>query len=144
MSSRDGNWCCAKCSRRERLARRFDLLDCVIDSTFLERESRAGNTEMKMQALVTIPTDAAYDPLRRTIETALWDHSIEPVFPDRLVTAGGTWLRPVAGAIPTADLIVTDVSRANPNMLWELGFATGLRKPILLLWNMTSGADLPP
>lgn len=96
-----------------------------------------------MQALVLTPADDAYGPLRETIETALRDHSIQPVFLTQQAKAGSIWMSAVTDAIQTADLIVTDVSRDSPNVLYELGFAHALRKPILLLWNMASGTNLP-
>jgi len=96
-----------------------------------------------MQALVLMPADAANGPLRETIETALWHQSIRPMFLDQQAKAGSIWMSDVTEAIQTADLIVTDVSPDSPNVLYELGFAHALRKPVLLLWNMASGAELP-
>lgn len=94
-----------------------------------------------MQALVLTPADAGL--LRATIETTLRDHSIQPVSLDQQANAGSVWMSVVTDAIQTADLIVADVSRDSPYVLYELGFAHALRKPVLLLWNMASGTDLP-
>ena len=37
------------------------------------------------------------------------------------------------GAIHNADLIIADTSRANPNVLYELGFAEALDKPVIII-----------
>ncbi len=41
------------------------------------------------------------------------------------------------------DLIVADVSSANPNVLYELGYAHALRKPTLLLVNSVHTGNIP-
>ncbi len=45
--------------------------------------------------------------------------------------------------IRRADLIVADVTGQNPNVLYELGFADALRKPVILLFNIKSNHGLP-
>jgi nucleoside 2-deoxyribosyltransferase len=49
----------------------------------------------------------------------------------------------ILDAIRDADLIVADVSRQNPNVLYEVGFAHALRKPTILLVSIKSGSGLP-
>src|SRR6266513_1042557 len=49
----------------------------------------------------------------------------------------------ILDAIRGADLIIADVSRQNPNVLYELGFAHALRKPTILLYNIKSGSSFP-
>jgi nucleoside 2-deoxyribosyltransferase len=46
-------------------------------------------------------------------------------------------------AIREADLIVADVSRKNPNVLYELGYAHALRKPTLLLLSTDETGEMP-
>jgi nucleoside 2-deoxyribosyltransferase len=45
--------------------------------------------------------------------------------------------------IRQADFIIADVSRQNPNVLYEVGFAHALRKPTILLANSESEYSLP-
>jgi nucleoside 2-deoxyribosyltransferase len=45
--------------------------------------------------------------------------------------------------IRQADFIIADVSRQNPNVLYEVGFAHALRKPTILLFNIKSDYNLP-
>lgn len=93
----------------------------------------------KILALVLLPADPSYRRIRDTVERALRERSIEPVSLDQQVGLGSVWINTVTDAIQTADLIVADVSGNSPNVLYELGFAHALRKPVLLLWNMASG-----
>lgn len=39
----------------------------------------------------------------------------------------------ILGAINDADLIIADTSKANPNVLYELGFAEALDKPVIII-----------
>ena len=39
----------------------------------------------------------------------------------------------ILGAIHDADLIIADTSKANPNVLYELGFAEALDKPVIII-----------
>jgi nucleoside 2-deoxyribosyltransferase len=49
----------------------------------------------------------------------------------------------ILDGIRRADLIIADVSRQNPNVLYEIGFAHALRKPTILLFNIKSDSGLP-
>jgi nucleoside 2-deoxyribosyltransferase len=46
-------------------------------------------------------------------------------------------------SIRESDLIIADVSRQNPNVFYEIGFAHALRKPTILLANLNSERRLP-
>ena len=79
------------------------------------------------------------DIVRRAIQETGW----------RVFQHGGA-IRPgaelttnILDAIRGADLIIADVSRQNPNVLYELGFAHALRKPTILLASIKSGSRLP-
>jgi 8-oxo-dGTP pyrophosphatase MutT (NUDIX family) len=45
--------------------------------------------------------------------------------------------------IRRADLIVADIGRQNPNVLYEVGFAHALRKPTILLADLRSDVSVP-
>ncbi|MGI8991723.1 MAG: nucleoside 2-deoxyribosyltransferase [Bryobacteraceae bacterium] len=49
----------------------------------------------------------------------------------------------ILDGIRQADLVIADVSRQNPNVLYEVGFAHALRKPTILLFNIKSDYNLP-
>ena len=50
-------------------------------------------------------------------------------------------LRDVLGKIDQSDLIVADLTTANPNVFYELGFAHALKKPVILITQSIS--DVP-
>jgi hypothetical protein len=87
--------------------------------------------------------DGSYDHVRDTIHSTLREHSIEPVSIAQRVRSGAVWANDITQAIQEADLIVVDVSQKNPNVLYELGFAHGLRKPTLLLQRVDAGSEIP-
>ena len=45
-------------------------------------------------------------------------------------------------AIAAANLVVADLSRQNPNVYYELGFAHGLRKPTILVTSSEGAANV--
>ena len=45
----------------------------------------------------------------------------------------GSILADIVDAIRTADYIIADLTRQNPNVYYELGFAHALNKPVILL-----------
>ena len=49
----------------------------------------------------------------------------------------------VTEAITDADVLVVDVTRQNPNIMYELGLAHGLRKPTILI-RSTEGREAIP
>ena len=59
------------------------------------------------------------------------------------VRGGAEFTSTILNGIRQADLIVADVSRQNPNVLYELGFAHALRTPTILLHEIKSQSNLP-
>ena len=85
------------------------------------------------RAVVIAPLDA--QRLRGTIGRVLRELEIEVVEPEALATdISYTTVR----AIDSSDFVVADVSRQNPNVMYELGFAHALRKPTLLVLDQES------
>jgi len=68
---------------------------------------------------------------------------VTPVQVDEILQTGAKWASAVTDAIQNADFIVADVTRKNPNVLYELGYAHALRKPTLLLLSTKSTGELP-
>jgi nucleoside 2-deoxyribosyltransferase len=67
---------------------------------------------------------------------------LEVVRPEHLMhlklRAPGSIREAIRQAIRQADLMIADLSDARPNVLWEIGFAQALGKPVLLLANDVS------
>src|SRR5229473_7985630 len=52
---------------------------------------------------------------------------------DDIPGAGFDLLEKIHVAIERSELIIAEISDRNPNVFYELGFAVGIKKPILLL-----------
>ena len=95
------------------------------------------------RVFVIAPFDQDQQRVLDTVRRAVEDTGFS------VIQFGGP-MRPGAGlttrileSIRKADLIIADVSRENPNVLYELGFAHALRKPTILLVDIKSGSRLP-
>jgi nucleoside 2-deoxyribosyltransferase len=56
------------------------------------------------------------------------------------ITQTGRITEQIVRAISNADIVIADITRANPNVLWELGFADGLGRTVIVL---NQGASSP-
>jgi hypothetical protein len=88
------------------------------------------------RAVVIAPPDGASDRVREIIAGVLRESDIEVVEPGRESEAGSF---DFFSAIQSSDLVVADISGQNPNVMYELGVAHGLRKPTLLLVSQEVG-----
>lgn len=96
-----------------------------------------------INALILAPLDTSYERVRDVVHRSLRKRSIQLITLDDLLKPGAVLANAVTDAIRTADLIVADVSRKNPNVLYELGFAHALRKPTLLLLSADEASEIP-
>ena len=96
-----------------------------------------------INALILSPMDSSYRRIRDTIQRTLRESGVTPVQIDDVIRPGAQWANAVTEAIQEADFIVADVSRKNPNVLYELGFAHALRKPTLLMLSIDSVGEMP-
>ena len=60
---------------------------------------------------------------------------------DSLIPAGSDILDTIQSAIREVSLVIADVSNANSNVMYEVGFAQAQNKPVLLIAN--SGRNIP-
>lgn len=84
-------------------------------------------------AFVIMPfSDAFEEVYAKLLRPALSAAGYEP---SRADTDPGSRniMKDVISGLTRADLVVTDLSGLNPNVLYELGLAHGMRKPVLLL-----------
>lgn len=96
-----------------------------------------------INALILSPMDSSYKRVRDTIQRTLRESGVSPVQIDDIIRFGAQWANAVTDAIQKADFIVADVSRKNPNVLYELGYAHALRKPTLLMLSTDSVGEMP-
>jgi nucleoside 2-deoxyribosyltransferase len=92
--------------------------------------------------LVITPFDAAGSRIKDTIQRALDEIGIRTLSLDNL-SPGAAWVNAVTDAINFSDFIVVDVSRQNPNIMYELGYAHALRKHTILIMDENVNSPLP-
>ena len=95
-----------------------------------------------LQYFVLLPLDASMRRLRDTIGRTLREERAVPFFVDEL-PAGAAWVDDIVQRIRSSHVVVADITRMNPNVMFELGIAHGLGKPLILLINEVEDVDLP-
>lgn len=96
-----------------------------------------------MKALLLIPHGASYARVADTLQRSLREAGFEPWSIDQIVSAGELLSTVIGDSIRDADLIVADVSRKNPNIMYDLGLAHGLGKPTILLLDADAAGSMP-
>jgi len=96
-----------------------------------------------MKCLLVLPLDASTRSLRDTVSRVLRENEVEPVGVDDTakVTAGARWVDEIYGLLRSCDFVIADITRQNPNVVFQLGVAHGLGKPFIVL--ISEGADSP-
>lgn len=96
----------------------------------------------KIKALILSPMDASYKRIRDTIQKTLQESDVTSIQIDKFLP-GTLFTNAIAEAIQKSDFIIADVSSKNPNVIYEVGFAHGLRKPTLLMLSTDSRDEMP-
>ena len=94
-------------------------------------------------ALIITPFDAGAAHVSDTLKRALSDAGFVPVTVDRLSIPGALVGETILDAIQRCDMIIVDVSRHNPNVMYELGFAHALRKPTIMIVSKDAARQVP-
>lgn len=84
------------------------------------------------EVFVIAPSDRELQPVVEAVYRAALDSGFASARLDQM-PPGALFTSFILERIRHADLIVADVSRQNPNVMYELGFAHALRKPTILL-----------
>lgn len=97
----------------------------------------------KPQAYLALPLrDAASKELASQIRDVLEGQGIE-TFQTVEASAGSSSTDQTQAAIREAEVVVADLTGMSPSVLFDVGIALGLRKPVLLL-SQDPAKDLPP
>jgi predicted nucleotide-binding protein len=104
--------------------------------------SEKSSKPAKATCLIITPLDSAGTRLKDTIQRALDEVGIRTLRLENL-SSGAALVNAVTDAIKSADFIVVDVSRQNPNVMYELGYAHALRKPTILIMDSDINSPLP-
>jgi predicted nucleotide-binding protein len=94
-----------------------------------------------MEALLIAPLDPSAQRLRETVIRALEASGVRLIKPE--MEAGADLGEAITDAIASADLVIPDVSRGNPNVFYELGYAHAMRKNTILLVSNEATPKLP-
>lgn len=97
--------------------------------------------DVKNECFVVMPFDSIFDlEYKRVIEEALDEVGLKPVRGDQ-VYAPKTIIENIWNSIREARLVIAELSGRNPNVLYEIGLAHAIGKPIILLTR--EEADVP-
>lgn len=98
-----------------------------------------------LTCLILVPRDMDYDfvtdvlddrRLTETLRRLLEEQGFQPITMDTQIEYGGFVSHAalqILRTIERADAVIVDITGANPNVMYELGFAHGLKKPVLPL-----------
>lgn len=87
--------------------------------------------------LLLLPFERRHEKLRRFLEDALQELGLVVYRLDE-APAGALLANVVTEALRRADIVIADVTDANPNVMYELGYAHSLRKPTILIAESSS------
>jgi hypothetical protein len=93
-----------------------------------------GAAQENLKAFVIMPFDSSFDDVHDVIKSAVAavDMGLSVVRLDEF-RAAGRISDDLVQEISTAAMCVADVTGGNPNVMWEVGFATALKKPLVVI-----------
>jgi hypothetical protein len=91
------------------------------------------------QCLLLTPHSEEFRPLRELIVEALSESGFAPILPEKTMARDTHFLGTTLKAIERADLIIADVTGGNPNVMYEVGFAHAMRRPVFLIIQRGAG-----
>jgi nucleoside 2-deoxyribosyltransferase len=87
------------------------------------------------RSIILSPWDPDSQQLRDTIAATLRDFGVEVI---ELRGSGPELQYAILKGIQSSDFVVADVSQQNPNVMYEIGLAQGMKKPTILLISLNS------
>jgi nucleoside 2-deoxyribosyltransferase len=81
--------------------------------------------------LVLAPFGDQFRSVYEATEEALGSNGVNVIWWEGQLTPDTTLARGIYDYIEAADVIVADLTAVNPNVMYEVGFAHALRKPVL-------------
>ena len=88
-----------------------------------------------LRSIILSPWGPDYQQLHETIAATLRDFGVEVI---ELGDSGTELQYAILKGIQSSDFVVADVSQQNPNVMYELGLAQGMKKPTILLVSLNS------
>lgn len=96
-----------------------------------------------IKVFLIAPFDSSSSNLQDTITRNLEKIGVKVLRLDRMFDIGSRITDNIMTALELADIIIVDVSRQNPNVMYELGYAHALRKPTLIIADKSEMDKLP-
>lgn len=98
---------------------------------------------MKLTCILLAPFDESMNRIKDAIEVTLRSENIELLRMDKSLSPGAQWANSSLNLIRSVDFIIADITRYNPNVLYEMGYAQALNKPILMIIDKSSAKSIP-
>ena len=86
----------------------------------------------KISVFLAMPFHRSGSPFSQAIESISGELGLEIDEIKNYAGTAQTIREALQAALERADVIVADVTNANPNVLWEIGYAEALKKPVVL------------
>jgi hypothetical protein len=100
------------------------------------------NQKKLLRCFLSTPFSGKFKEVRQVIAQALQRVEVQPLLIENFAAMAGSIVEHLQDQIQSADFIIADVTGANPNVLYEVGFAHALKKPLLLITQKLDSA--PP
>lgn len=94
------------------------------------------------RCLVLMPYGRSQKHIRHIVVNILERTDVVPILPEEFV-AGARWADEMLDSLRSSDFIIADLSESNPNVVFELGVAHGLRKPFVILVSTEGEGKIP-
>lgn len=96
----------------------------------------------EITALVLTPSTPDSWRIQRVLQHALERGGIRAMRLDD-IQPGALWVSAVTDAIKKADFIIADLTELNPNVIYEIGYAHALEKPVFMIVSRDASSDIP-
>lgn len=90
------------------------------------------------QCFLITPLGEEYSKVREIIAQMLLEIGVEPILIENMAS-NVLIIETILRSINQADFIIADLTGNNPNVMYEIGFAHALRKPLFLIVQQDSG-----
>jgi len=80
--------------------------------------------------------------LKDAIKRSLNEISVEVITADEF-SSSSSIVNNIIQTIENSDFVIADITRKNPNVMYEIGFAHALRKPTLIITDKENKEPLP-
>ncbi len=98
------------------------------------KETSTGNKIDKLKRVfVIMPYSEQANKNYQIIKETCLEQGLEVIRADEMISAGESIAEKIKSLISKSDLIIADVTGNNVNVMYELGFAHGINKPVILL-----------